>query len=192
MRIVGGELSGRRFSGPPGQGTRPTSERVREALASALDARDLVRGALVLDLFAGTGALAFEALSRGAKRAILVEQDRRVAKAIERSAGELGLTDRVRVVMADLEKPGRRLLEGLDAPADLVFVDPPYDRIDAVQGLLSVLLREGKLRPGAALVIEHARRAPPTLPPGFEEVATYRHGDTSVLLATAPTDEEPP
>ena len=79
MRIVGGSLGGRRFSGPPGDATRPTSERVREAIASALDARGWIEGAVVLDLFAGTGALAFEALSRGADRAFLVERSRPLA-----------------------------------------------------------------------------------------------------------------
>ncbi|RZO54705.1 MAG: 16S rRNA (guanine(966)-N(2))-methyltransferase RsmD [Sandaracinaceae bacterium] len=184
MRIVGGSLGGRRFSGPPGDGTRPTSERAREAIASALDARGWLEDAIVLDLFAGTGALAFEALSRGAARAFLVEKSRVVAKAIEKSARELGLSDRATVIQADL-LAGRgqsRWLASIE-PASLVFFDPPYAEIAAVEALLSTLAAEDKLRPGAAVVIEHARRAPPTLPPGFGEVRSYRYGDTAVLVA---------
>ncbi|MBP7683736.1 MAG: RsmD family RNA methyltransferase, partial [Deltaproteobacteria bacterium] len=100
MRIVGGTLGGRRFDGPPSDLTRPTSERVREALASALDARDAIRDVRVLDLFAGTGALAFEALSRGATDACLVERDPRVVKAAQQSIAALGLGERCVVVRA--------------------------------------------------------------------------------------------
>lgn len=191
MRIIGGTLGGRRFSGPPGAKTRPTAERVREAVASALEARGWIAGAAVLELWAGTGALSFEALSRGARSAVLVEKDRRVARAIERSARELGLTDRTAVVVADLDKPPARWMRRLAEPADLVFCDPPYARIDRVGPVLAALERAGKLRPGAALVIEHAKRSPPTLPPSFGELTTYRYGDTAVLLGTAPEPPEP-
>ena len=190
MRIVGGRLSGRRFSGPPGDRTRPTSERVREGIASALDARGLVEGARVLDLYAGTGALAFEALSRGAVEAILVERSRPVARAIERSARELGLEEAVTVVIADLEQPGERWLRAIEGVFDLVLADPPYARIARIEALLSILASRDKLRAGAAVVVEHARREPPTLPAGFSEISSYRYGDTAVLLARAPANEE--
>ena len=130
------------------------------------------------------GALAFEALSRGAARAFLVEKSRVVARAIEKSARELGLSDRATVIQADL-LAGRgqsRWLASIE-PASLVFFDPPYAEIAAVEALLSTLAAEDKLRPGAAVVIEHARRAPPTLPPSFGEVRSYRYGDTAVLVA---------
>lgn len=191
MRIVGGALSGRRFSGPPGDRTRPTAERTREGIASALASRGWIEGAVVLDLWAGTGALAFEALSRGAARAVLVEGDRRVARAIDASARELGLEDRVTVVTADLEKPPAKWMGALDAPADLVFCDPPYARVERVGPVLSALLEAGKLRAGAAVVVEHARRAPPHLASGFGEVGAYRYGDTAVLLCTAPNGPTP-
>lgn len=183
MRIVGGKLSGRRFSGPRSDATRPTSERVREAVGSALEARGLIEDAVVLELFAGTGAMAFEALSRGARRAILVEKARPVAKAIEKSAAELGLADRVTVVMADLEGSRATWLERIDEPAQLVLIDPPYARIDLVPELLTALAEAGRVEDGSTVVVEHAQRHPPTMPLGFVEVSRYRYGDTAVWLA---------
>lgn len=194
MRIVGGNLSGRRFSGPPGNSTRPTSERVREAVSSALDSRGWIDGSHVLDLYAGTGALAFEALSRGALDAVLVEKSRPVARAIKTSARELDLADRVKVVQADLER--RNASHWLDAianPIDLLMLDPPYAQIAKVEALLSTLAHEAKLAAEAAVVIEHARRDPPVLPLGFSEVSSYRYGDTAVLLAMFnPSQESQP
>ncbi|MBX3269631.1 MAG: RsmD family RNA methyltransferase [Sandaracinaceae bacterium] len=192
MRIVGGALSGRRFGGPASDATRPTSERVREAIGSALDARGWIAGARVLDLYAGTGAMAFEALSRGALDAVLVESARRVARAIEESAVELGLAARARVVVADLDAPPAPWAARLEARASLVFVDPPYAKVARVAPLLAALAAAGALAPDAIVVIEHARRHPPDLPLGFDEVSRYRYGDTAVLLAcfTAPSDPD--
>ncbi len=189
VRIVGGRLSGRRFSGPPtGLCTRPTSERVREGIASALVSGGWIEGTRVLDLYAGTGALAFEALSRGAREATLVEKSRPVARAIERSARELGIEDVAMVIVADLERLSS--VRALEGPFDLVLVDPPYARIAHVEVLLSALASEAKLRAGAGVVVEHARRGPPKLPVGFDEISSYRYGDTAVLLARAATDED--
>jgi 16S rRNA (guanine966-N2)-methyltransferase len=184
MRIVGGTLSGRRFPGPPGDRTRPTSERVREALASALDARDAIEGATVLDLFAGTGALAFEALSRGAARAVLVDRDRAVLAALRDSARRLGLTDRVTVLSLDLS---RRLTPGrIRGPFDLVFVDPPYAKMAWVGPRLSEL--RGELADGAWVVIEHAKRHPPTELPAFlSDGTTKSYGDTCIRMTTVET-----
>ncbi len=164
---------------------------MREGVASALNARAMIEDARVLDLYAGTGALAFEVLSRGAASAVLVEKRRRVARAIERSAQELGLSDRVVVVETDLERrDGSRWLDAIDAPVDLVLIDPPYAQIAQVEVILSTLAGESKLDRGAAVVIEHARRGPPTLPVGFSEVSRYRYGDTAVLLAKFTPNEE--
>lgn len=186
MRIVGGRLGGRRIAAPRGQSTRPTSERVREGIASALEARGWIEGAVVLDLFAGTGALSFEALSRGAARSVMVEKDAALARTIEKGARELGVGDAVSVVALDLERAPRTWMARLpDAVFDLVFLDPPYARIAVVTTLLAALRESGKLSPSAAVVVEHARRAPPTLPDTFSEIATYRYGDTAVLLCTA-------
>src|SRR5690606_32583549 len=125
-----------------GQATRPTSERVREALASALDARGRIVDAHVLDLYAGTGALSFEVLSRGASRAVLVERERRVAQQIRANAESLGLSERVEVVSLDLETDPTVLVPRLARRGrafDLVFADPPYDRTERVLPLLAAL-----------------------------------------------------
>lgn len=170
--------------------TRPTGERVREGVASALASRGLIEGARVLELYAGTGALAFEVLSRGAREATLFEKNRAAAAAIEKSARELGLEDEARVVVADLEdgEGWIRAIEGLTF--DLVLIDPPYARIAHVEVLLSTLAREAKLSAGAAVVVEHERRKPPCLPAGFIEISSYRYGDTAVMLAEHPGGEE--
>lgn len=192
MRIVGGRLGGRRLAAPRGQSvTRPTAERVREGIASALDARERIEGAVVLDLFAGTGALAFEALSRGAARAAMVDRDAAMVRAMRESAKQLGLEDAVDVVALDLERDPASWTARLPAgPYDLVFLDPPYARIERVTPILASLWEAGALRPGAAVVVEHARRHPPTLPSAFCHIATYRYGDTAVLVATAPDDPD--
>lgn len=182
---MGGTLSGRRFSGPKGDKTRPTSERVREAMASALVSRGAVEGAAVLDLWAGTGALAFEALSRGAGHAVLIEHDKRTAEAIRRSAGELGLAQQTRVERRDLEKAGWS--DGL-GPFNLVFCDPPYRRVERVTDVLRELLARGALALDGLVLVEHAAKDTVVLPEGLAEVRTYRYGDTKVLLAAPPEE----
>jgi 16S rRNA (guanine966-N2)-methyltransferase len=153
MRIIAGELKGRRLAAPRGRRVRPTSDRVREATFSALGAR--VEGAVVLDLFCGTGALAIEALSRGAAAAVLVDRDTRAALG---NVEHLGLRDRVELVRADA---GRWLAAraGGGAPRfDLVFVDAPYrlaGRVgDELETRLPLVLAEG----GRAIVESAARR----------------------------------
>ncbi len=179
MRIVGGALKGRRFGRRAGEGTRPTADRVREAIGSILEARGAIEGRVVLDLFAGTGALAFEALSRGALRATLVERDRRMARAIEDSARELGLSERCSIVVADALDPGiERRLAG---PYDLVFVDPPYAEVAPVTAQLEAIA-DRVFAAEAIVVREHATRAPPPLLRRLDVVGAYRYGDTSVVL----------
>ena len=190
MRIVGGALGGRRFDGPPSDLTRPTSERVREALASALDSRDAIHDTRVLDLFAGTGALAFEALSRGARDACLVEKDPRVVKAAQLSITALGLGTRCVVVRADLAAPlatlERSLIPTLLArgPFGLVFADPPYANIERVPPLLDALVERGLLTPDATVVLEHRHAQPPGPCTRLAPAAVYRYGDTGVRLLT--------
>lgn len=185
MRIVGGSLSGRRFPGPGGDGTRPTSERAREAIASALTARGWIAGARVLDLYAGTGALAFECLSRGAEAAVLVDKDRRAVQAMRQSAKELGLAGHTRIARADLTRGWPPALWE-EPPFDLAFADPPYRDTAAAVTLLRALAEEGRLRPGAAVVVEHDRKVTPELDPAFDEVGTYRFGDTTITVRTTP------
>lgn len=184
MRIVGGALRGRRFPAPKGEGTRPTSERVREALASALEARGGIAGARVLDLFAGSGALAFEALSRGADHAVLVEADRKVQRGLKQSAAALGLEARVTLRRDDLF--GAKAPAALAAlgPFDLVFADPPYARLGELGPLLEGLA--GALSADALVAIERASKDSLPAHP-FRVAASYRYGDTAVdLLSPQP------
>ena len=186
LRIVGGALSGRRFGGKVSAGTRPTSDRVREAIASVIEARGGFEGTQVLDLFAGTGALAFEALSRGAAEAVLVEHDAAALRDMGASAATLGLTARARVVSVDLKSPARaaqRLAQLQGGPFGRVFVDPPYQDIGLVEPLLVALASANLLAPSALLAIEHGSKASLELGSPFEVVSRYRYGDTAVLLA---------
>lgn len=121
MRIVAGELRGRAIVAPPGTRTRPTTDRVREAMFNALTSLGVIDGALVVDLYAGSGALGFEALSRGAEHVTFVERDRAALSAIEANRAELAVRDRTRVVNGDPLTMARSL------DADVVFADPPYD-----------------------------------------------------------------
>ena len=182
MRIVGGRLGGRRLKGPPGNVTRPTADRVREALASALEARDAIHGRRVLDLYAGTGALGFEMLSRGASHAVFVENDARVSKALVESARELGVSSEVEVLRADLDKAAARAQVVARGPFGLVLADPPYrDMARAVDNLAS-LVSAGLLADDAVLLLEHPSKGTLELPPPFEVVGNYRYGDTAVTL----------
>jgi 16S rRNA (guanine966-N2)-methyltransferase len=183
-RIIAGVAGGRTLRTPPGSGTRPTSDRVREALFSALDARDAVRGSRVLDLYAGSGALGLEAASRGAASVVLVESDRRAADVIARNIRDLGLTG-ARVLRSAVGA----LLAAEPGPsdaADLVLVDPPYD-VD--EDALAVVLRRlgaGWLAPGGLVVVERSTRSPePTWPDGIHrEVEPRKYGETTIWYAT--------
>ena len=126
MRIVAGTARGRRIEAPEGRVTRPTLDRVRQAIFNALDARELVRNAVVLDLFGGSGALALEALSRGAANATVVEADRAAVMFVRRNAEALGFADAVRVIRGDVL---RWLVDGgaIALQPTLVLADPPYD-----------------------------------------------------------------
>jgi 16S rRNA (guanine966-N2)-methyltransferase len=186
LRIVGGRLSGRRFRGP-GKRTRPTAERVREAMFSALVARDAVSDARVLDLFSGTGALAFEALSRGATSAVAVDDDRRAASAIRTDAEVLGLTSELDVVVLDLLRAPKKAAERLArrGPFDLILADPPYADAQRAIGLLEALAKAGGVAPDALVVLEHASADELSLGARLASVASYRYGSTAVAFLTA-------
>ncbi len=186
LRIVGGALSGRRFGGKVGAGTRPTSDRVREAIASVIEARGGFDGSTVLDLFAGTGALSFEALSRGAARALLIDSAGAAVKDIAASAIALGVADRARALSIDLgaaERAAVRIAQLEEGAFDRVFADPPYQDVGLVAPLLAALAEAGALAPSALLVIEHASKTAVELGSQFDVVSRYRYGDTAVLLA---------
>ncbi|MCG8556222.1 MAG: RsmD family RNA methyltransferase [Proteobacteria bacterium] len=189
MRIVGGKLRGRRIRQPSGSPARPTTERAREGVASALDARGALADAYVLELFAGTGALSFEALSRGASAALLVELDARMRRLIRRTAHELGLATLIRLLALDLLGPADRVAARIGAvaqrPFDLVFVDAPYARQGSVAALLEALAAGKTLASSATVVIEYSRRGSLKLV-NFVTLASYRYGDTSVLFARPP------
>ncbi|MDQ0511082.1 16S rRNA (guanine(966)-N(2))-methyltransferase RsmD [Ancylobacter amanitiformis] len=184
MRIVGGRFKGRTLLGPSSNATRPTSDRLREALfnvlAHAYD--DAAAGARVLDLFAGTGALGLEALSRGAKLAVFVDDAPEPRALIRANIEALGLGGITRIFRRDATKLGEAMAS--DA-FDLVFCDPPYGRGLAGQALAGA--RAGKwLAPGALVIVEETAEAGFTAPEGFEELERRRYDTTEIVLLRAP------
>ena len=183
MRIVAGRWGGRHLAAPRGHVTRPTSDRVREATFSSLASRfgGVWDDTRVLDLFAGSGALGLEALSRGASSATFVERDRAALAALRDNIASLQ-AEQARIVAMESRMAVRRPLPG--APFTLLFLDPPY-RIDAVEvaGLMGHLTSGGALAPGAVTVWEHASGTTPQWPEGFEAEAPRRYGGTSVQFA---------
>ena len=175
QRIVAGRLRGRKLLPLPGAApVRPTGAKVREAIFSRLF--DQVRGARVLDLFAGSGALAFEAISRGAAAATLVDRDPAVIRHLRAQAGVFGVEAEVTLVNADaLAFLGKAAAGGR---FDLVFVDPPYAEEDARQATLEALVDAALLAPEARVVVERPKRHP--LPPstGLRLIDERRYGDT--------------
>jgi 16S rRNA (guanine966-N2)-methyltransferase len=171
MRVVAGVAGGRRLRAPAGRQVRPTSERVREALFNSLGSLDAVEGATVLDLFAGTGALGIEALSRGAASATFVDADPRAVRVIRENLQVTGLADRGKVVQADV----LRFLSasGADATVDVAFADPPY----AFTDWAAVLDR----LPARLVAME--ARSHVELGPGWHPLRSKRYGDTVVTLA---------
>lgn len=182
-RIVAGVAGGRRLAVPP-RGTRPTSERVREALFGALEAAGELDGATVLDLYAGSGALGLEALSRGATGATFVEADRRALDVLRRNAAAVGLPG-VRVLPGSVES----VLAGpAPAPYDLILADPPYDLAnDRLAEVLAAVAAGGWLAADGVLVVERAARdGEPPWPAGLTGLRTRRYGDTVVHWAGFP------
>ncbi|MFN2478382.1 MAG: 16S rRNA (guanine(966)-N(2))-methyltransferase RsmD [Pseudonocardiaceae bacterium] len=183
VRIVAGVAGGRRLAVPP-HGTRPTSDRVREAVFSALAARRDLEGTRVLDLYAGSGALGLEALSRGAVHVRFVESDQRAAAVLRRNVKALGLPG-AQVTTADVPAV---LRSNPEQRYDLVLADPPYALGDAALGaVLSALTGGGWLAPAALLVVERSARAlPPTWPDDVFALTHRRYGDTAVYYGCAP------
>ena len=171
-RIVAGKAGGRRLK-VPARGTRPTSERVREALFNALESIGEVRDARVLDLYAGSGALGIEALSRGAAEAVFVERDPRAVAAIRRNLDALGLADTV------VRQDALRFVARAEGTFDLVFCDPPYDSVPRIAGPLAERL-PALLAEGARIVTESDKRTPLELPLPLVSERTY--GDTRIAI----------
>jgi len=186
---VSGRYGGRRISTPEGRDTRPTSDRVREALFSTLDSELGLSGARVLDLYAGSGAVGLEALSRGAAHAQLVEQDPRALKAIRANVAALGVsgvTISATRVMALLSAGNQ------NPPYDLVFADPPYSAEEKdLTAMLEALAGGGWLADDAVVVVERSSRSPE---PGWVEGVTgergRRYGETTLWYGRATHEPE--
>jgi 16S rRNA (guanine966-N2)-methyltransferase len=176
MRVVAGRFGGRRLSAPGGRDTRPTADRVREALFSMLGP---VGGARVLDLFAGSGALAIEALSRGASEALLVERDARAVAVIRANLDALAIGADEAQVVAGTASAALRNASARGATYDLVFLDPPYRSAPGLGRELSAALAP-VLAAGARVVTESDRRAPLELP--LPVTHDRRYGDTLIRI----------
>src|SRR5512139_1744265 len=183
-RVIAGTAGGRRLVVPPGRDTRPTSDRAREGLFSTLQALlGGLDGVRTADLFAGSGAVGLEALSRGAAHALLVESHPRAMKIIRQNVATLGLPGAEPV----LDRVERLVAAPPAEPYDLVFADPPYALDDAaVTALLEALRDHGWLAPGALVVVERASRGPALRwPAGFVPERDRRYGDTTFWYASA-------
>ena len=184
-RIVGGRFGGRRLTTPTGAQTRPTAEKVRAALANSLASTGGLDGARVLDLYAGSGALALELISRGARSAVLVDSDRVAVSAARANVDLLGLAGVIEVILGDaLAAAGRALSE----PFDVVVADPPYDLPEAdLLAVLGALQRAGNLVPGADLAVERGVRSGELLwPAPLVGVRARRYGDTLLCYGRGP------
>ncbi|WP_207478065.1 RsmD family RNA methyltransferase [Arenibaculum pallidiluteum] len=185
MRIVGGRHRGRRIEAPAGRDVRPTSDRTREALFNVLahaawgaddasSAGAAIEDAIVLDAFCGTGALALEAISRGALRAVLMDVSTPSLDAARRNAAALGEQARCRILRADATRP-----PPAPEPCTLAFLDPPYGK-GLAEAALPALLARGWLAPGALVVVETAARDPLALPSGLAALDERGYGETRI------------
>ena len=181
MRVVAGELRGRRIEAPPGTDTRPTTDKVREATFNALGSLDLLRDGIVVDLFAGSGALGIEALSRGAAHCTFIERDRTALRTLRDNIDTLDLHDRARVV------PGDAMVLGRGIDADLVLADPPYgfdqwaDLLDRVSSPFVVAESGREVRPAGGWAIQRSKRYGRTWVTFLE-----RNDDPGIIAAPAP------
>lgn len=178
MRIISGEAKGRTLFAPQGSQTRPTSDKIRGSLFNIIGSR--VADARVLDLFGGTGALALEALSRGADSAVIADNSRQAQQVIDRNARSVLKDDfeyRARILCADF-RSAIAALEG--SLFDLVFLDPPYRMVEAYGEALSRLFAADMLAPGCLIVMERKKGAVVPLPEAFSVFDTRQYGDTEV------------
>jgi 16S rRNA (guanine966-N2)-methyltransferase len=180
-RIVAGDAGGRRLVVPKGDLTRPTSDRVREGLFNALDARGLIPGATVLDLYCGSGALGLEAASRGAASVVMVDASRLAVDAARQNVSSLGFP-RVTVILSTVQ---RYLARPVRQASSLVFADPPYVMAqDEVTEMLTTLTERQWLQPAAVILVERSSRSlEPQWPAGMVRQAIRRYGETSIWQA---------
>jgi 16S rRNA (guanine966-N2)-methyltransferase len=184
MRVVGGRLKGRTLASPASRDIRPTADRLRESvfniLVHAYD--DPIEGARVLDLFAGTGALGIEAVSRGAAFALFVDNGAEARALLRNNVEALGLGGVTKVYRRDAANPGP--VHPME-PFSLVFLDPPY-RMKLAEKALAALRDGGWLTPGALLVVEEAKDAAFAAPEGFEELERRAYDDTEFVFLRSP------
>ena len=184
MRITGGTFRSRLLSAPTGRATRPTSDRTREGLFGILSAAGDVEGARVLDLYAGTGALGLEALSRGAAHVVFVESAREAVRVLRQNVGSLGVEDRTTVIAGEVGASRTSAAVRAVSPFDLVLVDPPWSLVDdgdAPEKLRS-LIAGGVLREGGTLVLERSSRGTSPAIEGTFHAEDRRYGDATLAF----------
>jgi 16S rRNA (guanine966-N2)-methyltransferase len=175
LTITGGTLRSRRVPSPPGRAVRPTPARVKEALFSILGSR--IDDARVLDLFAGSGALGFESLSRGAAHVTFVEKDRPTADALRTAARDLGVAERVLVIAA----PAERAVAAVRGRYDLVFADPPYEH-PYPSAIFDTLRARHAIDPATTVVYEHSARGAAPCDPAMALERTERYGEVALAF----------
>jgi len=187
MRIIAGEAHGRRLKAPRGLHTRPTSARARESIFSRLAVRMDLAGVRVLDIFAGSGSLGIESLSRGASFVNFIDSSRDAASAIRDNLAQLGLADRARVIVSDVRRALGELGNSHEA-FDLVFVDAPF-KDDMSAEVLTLLGGLDLVAPGGWIVVEQSKRAPdaPPAPSGHERVLVATIGDHRIAFYRRPS-----
>jgi len=186
LRVIAGAARGRRLMAPAGLATRPTSGLVRGALFNMLAHRGWLEGATILDLFAGSGSLGIEALSRGATRVLFVDEAAAAQRVLRQNVAASGFGDRAEVLAASVPQALRRLATR-GVVVDGVFVDPPYDR-GWVGRMLALLASSPVLAPAGWVALHHTVSEPLGETPGLRPVVTRRHGRAHIVLLTR---EEP-
>jgi 16S rRNA (guanine966-N2)-methyltransferase len=178
MRIVAGRLRGRRIEAPESRDIRPTSDRVRESLFDILAHGDpsLPEGAVVADIFCGTGALGLEALSRGAAHAVFMDSDQGALNLARRNADHLGVTREATFLLRDARKPSPPPM-----PVDLAFLDAPY-KSDLAAAALAALIKADWFHEGSVVVVELDKTEDLALPEGYEACDERRYGGTKLIF----------
>ena len=177
MRIITGTLKGRQINIPNTLNVRPTAARTKEGIFGILDARKYIRDTKVLDLFAGSGSLGVEAISRGASQVLFVDSDRRNIRHIESVSREFEIEDQVRTVTSPVEK----FLEGMPLPYDIIFADPPYD-YEHMHEMIETITTDGWLAEGGWLLLEHDKRHNFTDHPHCAYYKEYGRTHASIFL----------
>ena len=186
MRIIGGSARGRSIVAPAGNKTRPTQDYVRESLFNII--RWDVQEARVLDLFAGTGALSLEAISRGAKEAVLIDMDRDACNAIKKNMETSRLAGQCRLIVRDYRQ-AMDMLSREGQKFDVVFIDPPY-KMENTGDMCAELMDKGLLADQFLIVVEHRRGLAPLLDLRFEAFDLRKYGDTEITFVRSANREE--